>query len=155
MIWSGWSGCLKFSGFYFLCAVLCSRFSELSGWLLSQQTTRSDAETSSLQVSSPQIYTITAYLHTVCECRPLSAVWLQLTSLFLPLQMEHQAVTALGETLDWLKARLAVLEDISPESEVHTQRAALDKLSQQFSALLQSLSEVKGGLHVFMFAPLP
>ncbi len=69
--------------------------------------------------------------------------------------MEHQAVTALGESLDWLKARLAVLEDISPESEVHTQRAALDKLSQQFSALLLSLSEVKGGLHVFMFAPLP
>lgn len=59
--------------------------------------------------------------------------------------MQRRAVKAQGETLDWLKARLAVLEEISPESEVHTQRAALDKLSQQFSALLLSLSEVKSG----------
>uniref|UniRef100_A0A8C2KL13 Spectrin repeat containing, nuclear envelope 1a n=1 Tax=Cyprinus carpio TaxID=7962 RepID=A0A8C2KL13_CYPCA len=76
--------------------------------------------------------------------------WIEwhLTSLFLPLQ----TVKAQGESLDWLKARLAVLEDISPESEGHTQRAALDKLSQQFSALLLSLSEVKDPFHVFMFA---
>lgn len=69
--------------------------------------------------------------------------------------MQRRAVKAQRETLDWLKARLAVLEDISPESEVHTQRADLDKLSQQFSALLLSLSEVKGGLHVFVFAHWP
>lgn len=62
--------------------------------------------------------------------------------------MQRRAVKAQGETLDWLKARLAVLEEISPESEVHTQRAALDKLSQQFSALLLSLSEVRSGPHV-------
>ncbi|KTG32438.1 hypothetical protein cypCar_00024510 [Cyprinus carpio] len=93
-----------------------ARFSELSGWLLFQQTTQSGAEISSVQ----------------------------LTSLFLPLQ----TVKAQGESLDWLKARLAVLEDISPESEGHTQRAALDKLSQQFSALLLSLSEVKDPFHI-------
>ncbi|RXN24277.1 nesprin-1-like protein [Labeo rohita] len=81
-----------------------ARFSELSGWLLSQQMSQSGAEISSVQ-------------------------------------MQRQAVKAQGETLDWLKARLAVLKDISPESEVHTQGAALDKLSQQFSALLLSLSE--------------
>jgi len=62
--------------------------------------------------------------------------------------MQRRAVKAQGETLDWLKARLAVLEEISPESEVRTQRAAFDKLSQQFSALLLSLSEVKSGPHV-------
>uniref|UniRef100_A0A8C1T562 Spectrin repeat containing, nuclear envelope 1a n=1 Tax=Cyprinus carpio TaxID=7962 RepID=A0A8C1T562_CYPCA len=66
--------------------------------------------------------------------------------------VQRWVVKAQGETMDWLKARLAVLEDISPESEVHTQRAALDKLSQQFSALLLSLSEVKGGLHVCSLA---
>lgn len=65
--------------------------------------------------------------------------------------MQRRAIKAQSETLDWLKARLAVLEEISPESEAHMQRAALEKLSQQFSAALLSLSEVKSALHVCSF----
>lgn len=57
--------------------------------------------------------------------------------------MQRQA-KAQGEILGWLRARLAVLEEISPETEVHTHRAALEKLALEFSTLMLCPSEVKG-----------
>lgn len=39
-----------------------------------------------------------------------------------------------------------MLEEISPESEVHTHRAALEKLALEFSTLLLCQSEVKDDL---------
>ncbi|XP_073672409.1 nesprin-1-like [Paramisgurnus dabryanus] len=80
-----------------------TRFSELSGWLLTQQAMQGEGEISSVQ---------------------------------------RQVVKAQDESLSWLRARIAKLEEISPESEVHIQRAALDKLSLEFSTLLCQSEDV-------------
>lgn len=44
--------------------------------------------------------------------------------------------------LGWLKARMAVLIEISAESDSQRQGSALSKLSADFKGLLASLSEV-------------
>lgn len=44
--------------------------------------------------------------------------------------------------LGWLKARMAVLMEISADSEAQRQGSALSKLSTDFKGLLASLSEV-------------
>ncbi|XP_056619733.1 nesprin-1-like [Triplophysa dalaica] len=71
----------------------------------------------------------------------LSQQGLQVDAEISTVQTERQATEAQGEILGWLRARLAVLEEISSESEVHTHRAALEKLALEFSTRLHCQSE--------------
>ena len=59
------------------------------------------------------------------------------------LQALQEAVDCREENLLWLKSRLTVLSEVSPELEVQRQRAALAKLSTDLRALLSSLCQVK------------
>ena len=68
---------------------------------------------------------------------------LSISSLSVCVWMQRGVLRAQMDTLDWLKARLAVLEDLSADAEAITQRTALDDFSSKLSALLASLEEVR------------